>query len=83
MKAKRLMINGRIFEIGGKHMEFWEAIESLYGYSPERDYHCLECGHQVKHNWAIRRHIDHKHSGILLKLSGQAHGWNDAQDGWK
>ena len=67
-------------------MEFYEAIDSLYEYGPSNPhghYVCKECGLKVHCEWAIWRHIDHKHSDKLYALSGQAHGWDDARVGWK
>lgn len=63
-------------------MEFWEALLTLEDYIPSEDkYACLICGHRVRYEWAIWRHLDNKHSDLLYDLSGQAHGWNDA--GWQ
>jgi len=64
-------------------VEFYEAIDSLYKLNNKCRYECLECGLTTKMEWAIWRHIDTKHSDRLYKLSGQAHGWNNARMGWK
>ncbi len=73
-------------------MEFYEAIQNLYDYRPEganpdrrgycKDWVCKECGHKLRQQWAMWRHIDHKHSDKLLAMSGQAHGWDNARNGW-
>lgn len=64
-------------------MEFWDAIGSMYFLNKLCRYECTECGLTTRMEWAIWRHIDHKHSDKLYKLSGQAHGWDNARNGWK
>jgi len=66
-------------------MEFWEALielQDLTGESPIKHL-CKVCGHTTNYQWAMDRHIDNKHPDELYKLSGQAHGWNNAKMGWR
>ena len=65
-------------------IEFWEALIQLSEYTlDDNKYTCKVCGHKVNFEWAIWRHLDNKHSDKLYKLSGQAHGWNNARNGWE
>ena len=43
---------------------------------------CEVRGHTTNYEWAIWRHIDNKHPDALFELCRQAHGWNDARNGW-
>lgn len=65
-------------------MDFWEALEALSDYLPDEDkYICIICGHRVNYQWAIWRHLDNKHSDLLYDISGRAHGWDSARNGWE